>query len=116
MRVARIRALGGLTVALCGLLTLPAATACEICRDFFTDLSCGPVFQGETGYTECEPSGESSSCEVSGDFCSVITVDGGGGGGGTGGGGGDNPCETLSFCPAECFSCGGGGGRPRPVV
>lgn len=51
------------------------------------------------------------SCWVSGGACYNIVVGGGGdeGGGGSGSGGGGN-CSGGGFCPAECFSCGGGGG------
>jgi hypothetical protein len=49
-------------------------------------------------------------CWVDGGPC----TNGGDGGGGAGGsaGGGTDPCATSGFCPAQCFSCGDGGGRP----
>lgn len=49
-------------------------------------------------------------CTVSGGPCYNVDVSGGGG---SAGGGGSSSCQTMGFCPAECFSCGGGGGgRP----
>jgi hypothetical protein len=45
-------------------------------------------------------------CSESGSFCNSISV--GGGGGGTGGSGGGTSCSYQGYCPAECFSCGGG--------
>lgn len=111
------RASAGLAVALVfSFLSPPAAIACQECFAHFDDEWCHSVPQGETGYTICfSPEEASCCCSVGGDFCTDITVDGGGSGGGTGGSGGSNPCYTTGFCPAECFSCGGGGGRP-PVV
>ena len=47
-----------------------------------------------------------TTCSISGSPCyNVVVTDGGGGGGGS-------ACGTTGFCPAECFSCSGGGGRP----
>ena len=56
-----------------------------------------------------ESFGLETFCYESGSACYGITVGGGGGGGGTGGGGG-GCASTGGFCPAECFSCSGGGG------
>lgn len=48
-----------------------------------------------------------TDCTLSGSPCyNVVVTDGGSGGGG------NNACGTTGFCPAECFSCSGGGGRP----
>lgn len=90
----------------------PVAAACEDC--FFNAqniATCRPVFDGETGVTSCQSI--ATDCILSGTFCTEITA--GGGGGGTGGGsGGGGSCHTSGGggCPAECFSCSGGG-RPR---
>jgi hypothetical protein len=100
-------------------LILPqAAQACEICiyRFFLGFSPCRPVTQSEVGSTNCtdeyHPIG-GFTCSESGTFCSAIDADGGGGSGGGGGwGGGGSPCNTSGFCPAECFSCDSGGGRP----
>jgi hypothetical protein len=50
-------------------------------------------------------------CWTNGQACYNI-VTGGNGGSGGGGTGGGQTCQTSGFCPAECFSCGGGPGRP----
>lgn len=100
-------------------LTLPqAALACEICvyHPFLGFSPCRPVTQSEVGSTNCtndyHPIG-GFTCSESGTFCSTVDAGGGGTGGGGGGwGGGSNPCRTTGFCPPECFSCEGGGGRP----
>jgi len=90
--------------------------ACENCVHGWINDHCIPVQQGEIGYTFCFEMPASfpwpSVCVADGNFCSSIDVNGGGGGGGTGGGGGGGACATTGFCPAECFSCSGGGGRP----
>ncbi len=96
------------------------ADACEVCgrSSWLTPWNylCRPAQDKETGTTGCtnsyEPVSNTTSCSESGDYCTVIIVNGGGGTGGGGGGGEENPCQTSSFCPAECFSCSGGGGRP----
>jgi hypothetical protein len=49
-------------------------------------------------------------CSITGGPC--LNPDYGGGTGGGGGGGGGSCQSSSGFCPAECFSCGGGG-RPR---
>jgi hypothetical protein len=50
-------------------------------------------------------------CYVDGGACYNSAA--GGGGGPSGGGGGGTTCQVSGFCPAECFSCGsGGGGKP----
>lgn len=98
-------------------LPQPAA-GCEICKInlFLGFIPCRPVTQTEVGSTICEDKYDifgGFSCEERGTFCSSINVGGGGGGGGTGGtGGNSNTCQTSGYCPAECFSCRGGGGRP----
>ncbi len=50
-------------------------------------------------------------CRFSGGACLNPYFEGGGGAGGGSGGGGN--CHTTGACPAECFTCSGGGGRPR---
>lgn len=103
--------LAGLGIVLLGLLVpvpVAAQAACEVCHEFFADESCKPADTGESGYTSCTtPEEASCCCTLSGDSCT-----GGSGGGSAGGdtGGGENQCQTSGFCPAECFSCGGGGG------
>ncbi|HEX6904299.1 MAG TPA: hypothetical protein VF789_31610 [Thermoanaerobaculia bacterium] len=95
------------------------ADACEVCgrSSWLTPWNylCRPAKDKETGATGCtdnyEPVSNTTSCFESGDYCTVIIVNGGGTGGG-GGGEEENPCQTSNFCPAECFSCSGGGGRP----
>lgn len=93
------------------------AAGCEICKVnlFLGPAPCRSVTEDEVGSTICQdqydPIG-GFTCEESGTFCSGITVGGGGGRAGGGGGTGGNPCQTSSFCPASCFSCSGGGGRP----
>lgn len=65
----------------------------------------------ESGYMCCreESFGLETFCVQSGSACYGIEVDGGGGGSGGGGGGGG--CSYQGgWCPAECFSCSGGGG------
>ena len=48
------------------------------------------------------------ACYTNNDPCHNVDVGGGGGGGSS-----SSPtCQTSGFCPAECFSCSGGGGRP----
>lgn len=87
-----------------------ALGACEVCFANINGIfTCGPASPNEVGFTLCAPL--ATRCQVGGDFCSVIDA-GGGGSGGSGGGGG--ACQGGSGgCPAECFSCSGGGGRPR---
>ena len=101
--------LAGLTLAASA--SPPAqAYECEICKLSFTGNSwCRPVREMETGVTLCKDFVANiggSYCTEDGNACSW--VNGGGGGGGTGGGGGGS-CTSTGFCPAECFSCGGGG-------
>lgn len=85
-----------------------AATECQLCHKFFDDEWCEPVGAGESGNTNCSsPEEASCCCRFSGSPCSGSGGSGGGGGGGWGGGGG--ACSGSGFCPAECFSCGGGG-------
>lgn len=93
------------------------ARGCEICEyKFFLGFHCRPVTDTEVGSTNCQlyysPFG-GTTCEESGTYCSVIGAGGGGGGGTGGSGGGDGgSCQTTGACPASCFSCSGGGGRP----
>ena len=48
-----------------------------------------------------------TDCSIGGSPCyNEVVTDGGGGGGG------GSACGTTGFCPAECFSCAGSGGRP----
>lgn len=98
-----------------GPAALPAeAQSCEKCVDGWEQILlggasfCRPVRGEETGVTGCQDGNTlfGPYChESGGTFCNSITVDGGGGSGGGGWGGGGG-CNT-SFCPAECFSCGG---------
>lgn len=95
------------------LIALAVPVPAKACYDCDINLAgreiCRLVFDGETGQLNCVI--QSNQCSLSGTFCSIINVGGGGGGGTTGGGGG---CTTTNgSCPAECFSCTGGGGRPR---
>ncbi|HEX6899047.1 MAG TPA: hypothetical protein VF789_05010 [Thermoanaerobaculia bacterium] len=55
-------------------------------------------------------------CNLTVVFCFVTGGGGsGGGGGGTGGGGGACTRAPGAWCPAECFSCSGGGGGPMAI-
>jgi hypothetical protein len=110
-----------LLLAILGLssLALPQKVlGCEICKYyFFLGYSpCRTVTESEVGSTICtdhyDPIG-GFSCDESGYFCQNITAGGGGGAGGGGTGGGGSTCQTSGACPAECFSCSGGG---RPAV
>ena len=102
---------GWLIVAAIMLLFLPAPTyaaACQECFKFFDDEWCQDAAPGRSGFTICtSPEEASCCCKVSGSPCTGGSGTGGGGGGGWGGGGGG--CSGSGFCPAECFSCGGGG-------
>jgi hypothetical protein len=91
---------------------------CYICKPVApvgTGATCRHVSDSQTGDGwKCEeindlPWPDGPLCSVEGGPC--YNVDGGGGGGGGGTGGGET-CQTTSFCPAECFSCSGGAGRP----
>lgn len=107
---------GLLSIAVAAVLSMFVAGALMACEDCFFNAqniaTCRPVFDGETGVTRCQSI--ATDCILSGTFCSEITAGGGGGGGGTGGSGGGGSCHTSGGggCPAECFSCSGGG-RPR---
>ena len=86
---------------------------CQVCIEKTTLTiprdTCG-VANNQDGYMCCSPEtyGVATYCHMDGAACYGTTVGGGGGGGGTGGSGGS--CRsTGGFCPAECFSCGGGG-------
>lgn len=48
-------------------------------------------------------------CWTNQEQCYHILAGGGGGGGGGTGGGGSTCQNSTGFCPAECFTCGGGG-------
>jgi hypothetical protein len=121
MRRARwVRTAGqaGLILMLGSFVPAPAA-ACELCYSVWWNFGrsyCKPLQNGETGTTVCEDvisNTGGSFCTEGGDYCTI--VDAGGGGGGTGGGGtgsGGTTCQTTGACPAECFSCSGGNGRP----
>lgn len=117
------RALGiGILGFLAALLFSSAAeAACEEChRPWLTPWNtwCVPVSGDDVGATLChdEVTLVSITCQEDGNACQVITVIGGGGGSGTGSGGGtSNPCQTSGFCPAECFTCSGGGGGGIPA-
>jgi|SRR5215203_4112053 len=116
MRKSRIH-LFLLVVLFAASFLLPQETkACEICNYnlFLGYIPCRPVNQDEVGATSCTnlyDAWSGFSCQESGTFCSGINVGGGGGsGGGSGGGwGGGGGCGGGGFCPAQCFSCGGGG-------
>lgn len=89
-------------------LPTPASAECEICFKFFDDEWCYPAKSGESGVTSCtNPEEASCCCNMGGQPCTGGAGGSGGGGGGWGGGGG--ACSGSGFCPAECFSCGGGG-------
>jgi hypothetical protein len=95
------------------LVVLPAPTfaeACQECFKLFDDEWCNDAPSGVSGFTICtSPEEASCCCKFSGSPCTGGSGgSGGGGGGGWGGGGG--ACSGTGFCPAECFSCGGGGG------
>lgn len=98
-----------------GWITSTPARACEDCYWHWLNPSrsyCRPVNEGEVGVTNCVDYVDiynDSYCTESGTYCSQITAGGGSGGSGSGGGDGD-ACQTDGFCPAECFSCSGGGG------
>lgn len=101
-----------LGVSLAALLVCAAAPAhagpydCNKCDGggvFLPDV-CHWVDEGESGHTICT---DTSGCHVSGDSCTGNYGGGGGDGPGGGGGGGDDDCGSGSWCPAECFSCGG---------
>lgn len=86
---------------------------CFICEySGITGISqiCDQVSDGETGGGwRCKETFDlvGSKCQLEGSACYHITVGDGGGGGG------DDPCSERGpggVCPAECFSCGGGGG------
>ena len=105
---------------LVGLFGAPALLACESCvaKDTVKD---GSVASWTRCYTECEgdmawciPNSETNACDGADDYGQCPDCGGSGGwgegGGGTGGGGGSCSTGPGGSCPAECFSCGGGGG------
>lgn len=96
-------------------LSPAVASACEVCktRSFWWGAAnwCAPVPpDGTLGVTDCHDQGTTPSlaCTEQGNVCSEITIIDGGGSGGSGGGG--NCGGGAGGCPAECVSCGGGGG------
>lgn len=108
MRNALARLCIGAAVVL-ALLPAPVFAECQECFKFFDDEWCQPVQGGRSGFTDCtSPEEASCCCRIRGNPCTSGGGTGGGGGGGWGGGGG--ACSSTGFCPAECFSCGGGGG------
>lgn len=111
-----------LLTALACLIVWPtvAQASCDTCKligNLGSNSSCFPAVN-DVGVTQCQVHSDplawppSTWCTEAGTFCSTIVVNGGGGGGGTGGGGGGS-CGGGGFCPAACFSCGGGG---RPAI
>lgn len=103
--------------ALAILMAVPqAGSACERCTSGWQVVLsggqswCRPVTGDEVGSTLCTDSTTAiggAYCSESGNFCNAISV-GSGGGGSTGGSGGGASCSYQGYCPAECFSCGGG--------
>lgn len=115
MHSSRIRLIVLFTALSVSVLSPQAVLGCEICKYYLLlgFAPCRPVTETEVGSTICTNEYDplvGFSCAESGTYCSEINA-GGGGGSGSGGGGGSQ-CSTTGFCPAECFSCGGGGGRP----
>lgn len=97
------------------LLTLapPAAAVPILCYKctyiLFVGLTCDSSLEGgESGKRQCNNNG----CILTGLSCTAPPGGGGGGGGDGDGGGGGGACGSTGFCPAECFTCPGGGGRP----
>ena len=87
--------------------------ACQVCRvrtRITIPADFCDVASNEDGFTCCTPMtlGPSTYCNETGSACYGIVVGGGGGGGGTGGGGGGSCRYQNGWCPAECWSCGGG--------
>lgn len=88
---------------------------CQVCKkreNFTIPKDFCAVADDENGSMCCsqESFGLATYCTETGSSCYGIVVGGGGGGGGTGGGGGGGCSSSSGWCPAECFSCGGGGG------
>jgi hypothetical protein len=85
---------------------------CQVCQRE-TNLSLARDFcrvaSDENGAMCCSQDsiGPQTFCSESGTLCYGVVV-GGGGGGGTGGGGGGSCGYQNGWCPAECWSCGGG--------
>jgi hypothetical protein len=103
---------GVIAFVLATILWAVSPVVAAACQDCFGNIqgiaTCGPVRDGATGFTVC--SSVTTECVVGGSFCTEIDVHGGGSGGSGGGGG---ACHGgAGGCPAECFSCSGGG-RPR---
>lgn len=91
--------------------------SCQVChhRERITIPAdyCAPA-NNENGSLCCDELdyGTGTICGEAGDSCYGIIVNGGGGGGGTGGGGSTSCNYQNGWCPAECMSCGSGGGSP----
>lgn len=86
---------------------------CFVC-DFIlptgSQAECSQVGDGENGTGwQCAETDfpDGPLCTTSGGACYNVSVNGG-----SGGTGGSQTCQTTGFCPAECFSCDGGRGRP----
>ena len=108
-------------VVLAGLLLVAAEGAawaecgtCQVCRTgnrvTIPADWCG-IANDEDGYLCCEQFevGFATYCSLDGSACYGIIV---GDGGGSGGGGGGVCSYQNGWCPAECMSCSGSGGRP----
>jgi hypothetical protein len=108
--VMMLAAAEGLGWASCG--------TCQVCKQS-TNITLPrdycKVANNEAGSMCCAEfdTGVGTYCSESGSACYGIIVGGGGGGtGGTAGGSGSTCSYVNGWCPAECWSCGGGGGRP----
>jgi len=110
MRNALARLCIGAAILLTVLPAPVSAAECLECFKFFDDEWCQPVGAGRSGFTECtSPEEASCCCRIRGNPCTIDGGAGGGGGGGGWGGGGSVCSGGGAFCPAQCFSCGGGG-------
>lgn len=115
-------------VAVLSLLFLFAASGSASAVTYYGCFYCRPVALTGMGAT-CRQVGDGANgegwqctelydlpwpdgpeCYTNNDPCHNVNVNGGGGGGiGSGSG---QACQTTGFCPAECYSCSGGNGRP----
>jgi hypothetical protein len=93
-----------------------ACGTCQVCKCetkyiLFDYCSC-LIANEQSGSMCCEPVSISLNtfCEMDGNACYGIIVDGGGG---SGGGGGTTCSYTNGWCPAECMNCSGG---TRPAI
>lgn len=111
----------GLAV-LAGLLLVAAEGAvwaecgtCQVCkcssRYFVFELCECKIANEQNGSMCCKPESYSNNtfCDMDGDACYGVIVDGGG----SGGGGGTTCSYTNGWCPAACMSCSGG---TRPAI